>query len=145
MKSRRDLLRSLGAGGFLDRLAPPTRPAWRSANPARKEPVIRAGQEVEVMALLGPLATGPAPAGYALSGTIVSVERIEYGFTGPGGTVQVILIGHGAAAADEVHASTESFRVVVTGDAPAEEIVAVGDAVTREVRARDHGQLWSGA
>jgi hypothetical protein len=145
-RSRRDLLRSLSGASFFSTLAEactpaPQRQRSHSTNPPSQVPVIPAGREAEVVALLGPLAQQPA-LGYKLAETHVAPDRIDYSFAGPGGAVRVSLVSIAAVDAGVVHAYTRSFRLLVGGDAPEEARHAVGDLVADEIRARDDGQLW---
>ncbi len=147
-RTRRELLRSLTGGSLfgLERVAPPEmRLRGHSTNPPLGRPVIPAGREAEVMALLGPLATEPPRPEWRLEKVTVDAERIEYAFAGPSGTARIGLVAHtddpeGQQAA---FAFTTSFRLLLDGSAPEAERAAVGFRVAAEVKARDHGQLWT--
>lgn len=144
-RSRRDWLRS-GAGlfgAFVDAMAPQEKPRPRpSQRPPSREPVIAAGQEQEIVALLGPLAREPFADGYRFAAAEVGTDRITYRFDGPAGPVRILLAALTRVDAGIVHAYTRSFRLIADGEATEEARFAVAERVAAEVMERDRGQLW---
>jgi hypothetical protein len=113
-----------------------------SRRPPEQRKVIRGGRPGEVLALLGPLARGETASGYRLLDVKIGEDWIRFVFDREGRRVAVALTAHASEEGGEARFRTASFRGVVAGDAPREELDAVAERVAREVAAKDNGQLW---
>ena len=145
-RTRRELLFGLGGGGLLERLdaglPEQQRQGWRSANPPLGRPILPAGIEAEVVALLGPVGGGIGPLDCLFESAAVSSDRIHYFFVTPAGRVEVILAAKEAPAEGLAVGGTSSFSIWAQGEAPEALRRAVAERVRAEVELRDRGQLW---